>query len=31
MGAEAAVEYGLIDTVLASRQSMSVKSERLIP
>ena len=27
MGAEAAVEYGLIDTVLASRQSMSVKSD----
>ncbi len=27
MGAEAAVEYGLIDTVLASRQPMSVKSD----
>jgi ATP-dependent Clp protease protease subunit len=27
MGATAAVEYGLIDTVLASRQSMSAKSD----
>jgi len=27
MGATAAVEYGLIDTVLASRQAMSVKSD----
>jgi ATP-dependent Clp protease protease subunit len=27
MGAEAAVEYGLIDTVLASRQAMSIKSD----
>jgi ATP-dependent Clp protease protease subunit len=27
MSAEAAVEYGLIDTVLASRQAMSTKSE----
>ena len=27
MGAEAAVEYGLIDTVLASRQAMSTKSD----
>jgi ATP-dependent Clp protease protease subunit len=27
MGAEAAVEYGLIDTVLASRQPMSEKSD----
>jgi ATP-dependent Clp protease protease subunit len=27
MGAEAAVEYGLIDTVLASRQAMSAKPE----
>jgi len=28
MGATAAVEYGLIDTVLASRQAMSAKSDR---